>query len=1003
MLSESSFRNYQRYIIRKPSFSYDILFSEKNKTKPLDEVILSLLDNTFFITSIFWSSPDLYKTIQLYKKGELKKSKEEKLFSTLKKYALRASTRATPYGTFAGLGIINFGKECKNQKKRVARIDLEFLDELKTTIENDEKINPWLKYSVNSSAYQIADNYRFTEPFLSQKENKIEYQLSALEKTEFIDLIYDSLQQKGKTALYEIRSMLPDSFAQEEIMEFINDLIDSGFLVSEIFEIKSLDRLDEIISNIENDHFPDDKKYSVLLKKLADCIALINSTEPDFLPLEEINELENLVNQLKIEHKHFFHIDFLNSDKDDLKYQELYSKYASDISSAINFVHKIPNSESINDKQIKNFINLFRVKYENQELPLLTVLDNEFGIGFPAEKSLGNIPYDDYFAAYDKNISSESKIAAPKPNAAWLYDKIENSGQAYTLEVTDSDIPNTAVQSRKIPGNITLMGSFHQEHFFIQNMGGANASLIGRFAYLDHEIENLCLDIRNTEKDNNPEIIFADIRHIPAGKIGNVARNQSFSDYEICILTEGSLKQENQIELDDLMISVENDEVIIRSKSLNKRIIPRLSNAYNFNNSTIPAFRFLCSLQYQNVSGLNFNIDYSLSYKKFFPRIVYKKIILHRATWILRESDTAEILRHTSPVDALRNYLKIIRIQQFVSLIHGDNELFLDVHNNSYLSLLIEEIRKKNKIVLSEWLMPVEDSKFTVQMVIPYKNMNAYRFRLPVEKRYQKHIERDFIPGSEWFYAKIYCSSPFSDVLIKEVLEPLLSSWKSDGMIRSFFFIRYTDPHYHIRLRLNLDNTSYFSEILQSFYKAVDSFMKNHAVWNIQLDTYRREIERYGEEYMENTELLFCYDSGFFINCLAEGYFDENENYRLYSAIKNIDNYLSSFDFGLTDKFYFCKEMESAFETEFGQNMKKSLYSKYRLYSKSLYDYMKDTELTEAFAQREMKIKTLNLSRENLPSFIHMSINRWFDSSQRQFEYMCYIYLKNYYNRLLNN
>ncbi|SEM90346.1 thiopeptide-type bacteriocin biosynthesis domain-containing protein [Chryseobacterium taichungense] len=1003
MLSENSFKNYQRYIIRKPTFSYDILFLEKNKTKSLEEVVQSLLENTLFTTSIFWSSPDLYKTIQLYKKGELKKSKEEKLFSTLKKYALRASTRATPYGTFAGLGIINFNKECKSQKKRIARIDLEFLDELKKTIENDERINPRLKYTVNSSVYQIAGNYRFTEPFFSQKENKIEYQLSALEKTEFIDLIYDSLQQKGKTSLDDIRSMLPDDFTEEEIMEFINDLIDSGFLVSEIFEIKDLDSLNEIISNIENDHFPDDKKYSTLLKKLADCISVINNTEPDFLPLEEINELESLVDQYNIGYKHFFHIDFLNSDKDDLKYQELYDAYASDIASAINFVGKIPNSESSNDKLIKNFINLFRVKYENQELPLLTVLDNEFGIGFPAEKSLGNIPYDDHFSGYDKNKSSESKIIAPKPNAAWLYDKIENSGQAYTLEVTDSDLPNTAVYNKKIPGNITLMGSFHQEHFFIQNMGGANASLIGRFAYLDREIENLCLDIRNTEKENNPEIIFADIRHIPAGKIGNVARNQSFSDYEIGILTEGSVKKENQIVLGDLMISVENDEVIIRSKSLNKRIIPRLSNAYNFNNSTIPAFRFLCALQYQNVSGLNFNIDYSLSHKKFFPRIVYKKIILHRATWILRETDVAEILKHPSPVDALKDYLKSIRIQQFVSLIHGDNELFLDLHNDSYLSLLLEEIRKKNKIVLTEWLMPAEDSKFAGQMVIPYRNMNPYHFRLPVEKKYQKDIERDFIPGSEWFYAKIYCSSPFSDVLIKEVLEPLLSVWKSNGMIRSFFFIRYTDPHYHIRLRLNLNNTSYFSEILQSFYKAVDPFMKNHAVWNIQLDTYRREIERYGEEYMENTELLFCYDSSFFINCLAGGYFDEDENHRLYSAIKNIDSYLSSFDFCLDDKFYFCKEMEAAFETEFDQNMKKSLYSQYRSYSKSLYNYMKSVELNEAFAQRAMKIKTLNLSRENLPSFIHMSINRWFDSSQRQFEYMCYIFLKNYYNRLLNN
>jgi thiopeptide-type bacteriocin biosynthesis protein len=999
MLKQNLFKNYHRYIIRKPSFSYDILFLEKNKTKPLNEVVHHLLENTLFTTSIFWSSPDLYEAIQLYKAGNLKKSKEERLFSTLKKYALRASTRATPYGTFAGLGIMDIDKECKGQRRRVARIDLSFFDELKKTIEKDDTIIPFLKYTVNSSTYQIANNYRFTEPFLSQKENKVEYQLSSLEKTEFIDLIYHSLKEKGASTLNEIKSILPDSFTDEEITEFIVDLIDSGFLVSEIADIKSLDSLVRIIRSIENHNL----QYSPLLEKLEECITIINNTDPEYLPIYEIRELENLAEQNNIISRIFFHIDFMNDDTDHVQYNELYAKYASDISSAIHFVEKISNSESVIDKQIKNFINIFRIKYENQEVPLLTVLDNEFGIGFPAEKSLGNVPYDDYFTELNKNKSSESKTAVSTPNAVWLYDKIENSGENYMLEVKDSDIPNTPIPNRKKPGNITLMGSFHNDCFFIQNMGGANASLIGRFAYLDHEIGKLCFDIRNVEKDSNPEIIFADIRHIPAGKIGNVTRNDSFSDYEICILTEGSLQQEHQIPLDDLMISVENEEVIIRSKRLNKRIIPRLSNAYNFSNSTIPVFKFLCSLQYQNISLLNFTIDYNLSHRRFFPRIVYKKIILHRASWILKEEDIEAILGKESAHDALKEHLKKIRTNQFVSLIDGDNELFLDIHNDSYLALLLEEIRKKKKVVLAEWMKPLDGLRYTDQIIIPYQKIHSNQYSLPAEKRYQKSIPRDFTPGSEWFYVKIYCSSPFSDALIKEVLEPLLSTWKSGEIIKSFFFIRYTDPHYHIRLRLNLNDISFFSGILQEFHKAVDPFTKNHAVWNIQIDTYRREIERYGEEHMENTELLFFYDSSFFINCLTSEYFDEDENYRLYSALKNMDSYLSTFDFSLNDKFYFCKEMESAFETEFDQKMKKALYSKYRLYTKSLYDYMNSAELKNAFKKREEKIKPLNLSRENLPSFIHMSINRWFDSSQRQFEYMCYIFLKNYYNRLLNN
>lgn len=302
MLKQNLFKNYHRYIIRKPSFSYDILFWEKNKTKPLDEVVHHLLENTLFTTSIFWSSPDLYEAIQLYKAGSLKKSKEERLFSTLKKYALRASTRATPYGTFAGLGMVDIDKEHKGQRRRVARIDLSFFDELKKTIEKDDTIIPFLKYTVNSSTYQIANNYRFTEPFLSQKENKVEYQLSSLEKTEFIDLIYHSLKEKGASTLNEIKSILPDSFTDEEITEFIVDLIESGFLVSEIADLKNLDSLFRTIRSIENHNL----QYSSLLEKLEKCITIINNTDPEYLPIHEIRELENLAEQNNIISRKFF-------------------------------------------------------------------------------------------------------------------------------------------------------------------------------------------------------------------------------------------------------------------------------------------------------------------------------------------------------------------------------------------------------------------------------------------------------------------------------------------------------------------------------------------------------------------------------------------------------------------------------------------------------------------------------------------------------------------------
>ncbi|MBV8327462.1 lantibiotic dehydratase [Chryseobacterium sp.] len=1003
MFSEKSFKNFQRYIIRKPSFSYDILFIDSHKTKPLQDVVRDLLEDDFFMASIYWSSPELYKTVQSYKKGELKESKKEKLLASLTKYALRASTRATPYGTFAGLGSIDLSEDHHtDQNKRVARIDLLFLDELKKTIENDFRIKPYLMYAVNDSVYEIADSYRFTEPFFSDKE-AAQYQLSSLEKTEFIDIIYHQLKEKGKATLQEIRSILPDSFTDEDVRNFIFDLIDSGFITSEVFGIKDLQSLYKVVSRIENAYYPDDKSYSVLLEKISECIDMISNTEQDYLPLQKISELEEHILKKDITCKCIFHIDFLKTAKDDLIYKSLYGQYSGDLLSAIVLLTKLSVNESKIDRQLKNFINVFRTKYENQELPLLSVLDNEFGIGFPAEKSLGNIAHDDYFVEAKKSHSNESLAGNKNSRLNWLYDKIDQAGDTYALEINDTDIPSHFTPNTTISENFAVMGSFHKEHFFIQNIGGAHASLLGRFAYMDEKIDTLCKDIRETEKKDNPDLIFADVCHIPNGKIGNVVRNTSFSDYEIPILTEGPVTGRTQIPLHDLMISIVDNEVILKSEKLNKRIIPRLSNAYNFDNSTIPVFRFLCSLQYQKISGLGFSIDYQSSYKRFFPRIVYKNIILHRASWVLRDSDISGILKSEQPLQTLKEFLKNIKTEQFVMLMDGDNELFIDIRNDSYLRLLLEEIKRKSNIVLTEWLKPADCLDSADQVIIPYRNLNYRRYNSNIEKRETVNITRDFVPGSEWFYVKIYCSSPFSDTLLKDILSPLLMDWKAKNMISSFFFIRYTDPHYHIRLRLHLNEASHFAEILRAFYEAVNPYIENQAVWNIQLDTYKREIERYGVQSMENTEMLFYYDSIFFVQCLMAEYFDTDENTRIFSAIKSTDSYLSVFYTGLEDKFFFCKEMELAFELEFGGEMKKLLYSKFRDCSKPLYDYMRSDDLTEQFQSRADKIKSLSLDKENLPSFVHMSINRWFDSSQRMFEYMIYIFLKNYYNRLLNN
>ena len=140
-------------VIRKPLFSYDILFSSDNATCNLDDVVDVLLKNDEFVSSIYWSSSEVYDLIQLYKDGLLKDEHKIKLTNTLKKYAIRISTRTTPFGTFSGCSY-NSNVEIANKGTyRRARMDMDLLQKIVLKIEDDKFINRNLRYTLNNTFY----------------------------------------------------------------------------------------------------------------------------------------------------------------------------------------------------------------------------------------------------------------------------------------------------------------------------------------------------------------------------------------------------------------------------------------------------------------------------------------------------------------------------------------------------------------------------------------------------------------------------------------------------------------------------------------------------------------------------------------------------------------------------------------------------------------------------------------------------------------------------------
>ncbi|GAB5472045.1 MAG: hypothetical protein Mars2KO_01440 [Maribacter sp.] len=288
-----------------------------------------------------------------------------------------------------------------------------------------------------------------------------------------------------------------------------------------------------------------------------------------------------------------------------------------------------------------------------------------------------------------------------------------------------------------------------------------------------------------------------------------------------------------------------------------------------------------------------------------------------------------------------------------------------------------------------------------------------------------KGLKRSFIVGSEWLYYKIYTGHKTSDLVLTEIIKPIINQFIEEDIIDKWFFIRYADPKHHLRIRFHFRNKDYIGPVISMLHEPLNVFVQEDLIWKIQLDTYQRELERYGPGTMELSETLFCYDSDTTIQFLdlIEG--DEGEQLRWLFGLRSIDGLLNSFQYSLDKKLVLMDHLKTGFGLEFGisRPLKKQLDNKYREKRVEIEDFMTFTKETEPdyepilniLESRELILKPLseqilNLQSEGklqlelnnlISSYIHMLMNRLFKSKNRLNEMVCYNFLYRHYRSAL--
>lgn len=151
---------------------------------------------------------------------------------------------------------------------------------------------------------------------------------------------------------------------------------------------------------------------------------------------------------------------------------------------------------------------------------------------------------------------------------------------------------------------------------------------------------------------------------------------------------------------------------------------------------------------------------------------------------------------------------------------------------------------------------------------------------------------------------KIYASHKYADIIIKEVIRKYIEHFEHSGNHPEWFFIRYYDPDFHIRFRvksvLTNDSIKFLNELLEGY-------IEQGVVSSLVIDTYTREIERYGADNIELAELYFHYDSVAISEMLSTES-ELNETLRWQIAVLSLHMMMADFEVTLEERIQLFEE-----------------------------------------------------------------------------------------------
>jgi thiopeptide-type bacteriocin biosynthesis protein len=839
-----------------------------------------------FADAIELASPVLAHRIDQVCDGQAGPREARRAVESAARYLLRLTSRATPFGLFAGVAPARIGTlpavQLGGPDRAIARPDATWLAELITRLETQPELLRRLPVVASNLAFSRADRLILARQPPPPGLGRTLLADVSVRDTEAVRAVMRAAL--SPVTIGELAGKLGADFggtSEEVIEQMLSDLVWSGFLITSLHPPMNVtDPLGYLIEQL--DAAGGGASRAALVLELHEIRGLLSRHNDSPFPGAR-RELRRSATRgmlaLCDRPEQPLAVDLRLDGSVTLP-----SAVARDAESAASALTRLAPHPAGNPAWLA-FHARFLGRYGPGAVVSLSELINaDTGIGYPAgyrgsemeppvrplsgrDRKLLHLAQQAALDGRAEIVISERDLADLEELAAGTARRRPALAQSHTGLRFRLHAPTAQALGR---GEFTLV---------VTDTSRQAGATIGRFLYLvDARDRDRMIRALNSLPTAAPGALTAQICSRPLSRrAGNLARVPAI--FPLVPIAQHLPAGDGRLPLDDLAVGGDEQRLFLVSRSLGRLVEPVTLNAVEFRRATHPLARFLAEIT-TALCRTCIPFDWgAASGLPFLPRIRHGRAVLSSAHWNLPATALpGPRAAREAWAEAWRVLKREHRIPDAAYLGSSDVRIRLDLTNSAHLAFLRADLDRTGSATLTEaesdrdygWI-----AGRAHEIDIPLAVMNppagpsdAPQGRPVLPVRLVSHPGH--APGnSPWLSALLYGHSERQSEILTGFLPDLWAAWDT-GQLADWWFLRGREPEPHLRLRVRLGHVNDYGTAARCLGEWADRLRSLGLLRDLVLDTYYPETGRYGAgSVLEAAEAIFAADSAAAIAQLA--------------------------------------------------------------------------------------------------------------------------------------